>query len=360
MKSIELKKWPIVSKSNIEAVCAVAQSGNWHYGEVFESLEQAIAERLDRHVVATSSCAWAIYLCLKTLEQKQRVGVPAYTYWGTVHPIVWAGATPVFVDVDPRTFNICAENLKRKLDENCIDCILAVHLFGQPISPEIVDLSEEYGVPLIEDGCQAFGGKQRGQPVGAIGSHAALSFNNRKTLPAGIGGAAIFENFEQAQRARELIEYGAQDPVGSPTECGFYLPISEFDAALARSQLPKLDNWISHSQEMANILSAHMPSRSPFVEPEVTHTWHKYRVYGTVEEEEKLHTAGIPTSRWMKNPMTEIPAYREFVPNPVDFPGAREVAASSFCILDDNYPIVAQDEETVRILGQICQEVLND
>jgi len=360
MCALNLREWPIVSDENIEAVLTVARSGNWHYGRVADALEADISKRLGRYVVATSSCAWAIYLCLKTLENRKSVAVPAYTYWGTIHPVIWAGAKPVFVDVNPRTFNMCAQDLKKKLREGSIDCVLAVHLFGQPISSDVVDLCDEFEVPLVEDACQAFGASLDGTAVGTIGASAALSFNNRKTLPAGIGGAAVFSCEEQAKLAKEKINYGCKDIIGNPLEPGLYLPISEFDAALARSQLVNLRAWISHSQNMADLLSSFIPSHAPFVNHGTEHSWHKFRVYGSKEQERRLQDAGIPTSRWMNSPMIEVPAYRKYVTADSNFPGAEEVASASFCILDDRFPIVAQTEETVNSIGKTCMEIFND
>lgn len=98
---MQFKSWPIVDDEHVEAVERVVRSGRWHYGSIHQDLERDLETEYGRHAVTTTSCAWAIYLTIRALGRIKTVAVPAFTYYGTVHPVIWSGASPVFVDVDP-------------------------------------------------------------------------------------------------------------------------------------------------------------------------------------------------------------------------------------------------------------------
>ena len=355
---MQFKSWPIVDDEHVEAVERVVRSGRWHYGSIHQDLERDLETEYGRHAVTTTSCAWAIYLTIRALGRIKTVAVPAFTYYGTVHPVIWGGASPVFVDVDPATFNMCPDDLRKTLKTQRIDAVLGVHLHGLPFDPAIGTICKEQSLPLIEDVCQAQGASVSGQKAGTLGAAAALSFNSRKTMPAGLGGAALFENSGVAQRAREIRDYGRRNTDGTLDEIGSYLPIGEFDAAIVRIQLPRLPKWISHAGAMADILSATLGARAPRVPVGHIHAWHKYRIRGTTTEKERLDRLGVITSIWMKHPLTQYPAYAPFVTTR-NYPGAESIVKETFCLFDDERPIVAQTSETIHELANVLKNCLS-
>lgn len=351
----KLNAWPIADREHYDALAQVLNSGKWHYGGVSRALEEVFEAELGRPAVAVSSCAWAIYLALRAMGPFSTVAVPAYTYHGTVHPVVWAGASPVFVDVDPSTFTICAEDLARTLKHTAVDAVIGVHVHGMPFDQDIAGLCRAAGVPLIEDACQAQGATLNDAKVGAIGDAAAFSFNARKTVPAGLGGLVTFSSDRHAERARALRDYGARNENGLLVECGSYLPMGEFDAALVLVQLKKLPGWLQHADHLAARLGTALEARAPHVPNGRTHTWHKYRIRGTHQDERALSGRGVRTSRWVTTPLPALPAYKDFVSHG-RFPGAEDVCSQTFCLFDDEYPLVAQSETLIGIYAKTLQE----
>jgi len=354
---MQYETWPKIEPEHIDAVRQVALSGKWHYGEVYKSLEYDMEVLLNRPVITTTSCAWAIYLATRILGPFSKIAVPAYTYHGTVHPLMWNGIHPVFVDVNPKTFNMCAEDLRLVLKDGGAEAVVAVHIHGMPFDWEIVNICNEFEVPLIEDACQAHGAKIRDKLVGTIGEASAFSFNSRKIVPAGLGGAVAFRSPHHADRAKELRDYGKKNEMGETEEFGSYLPIGEFDAAIARVQLKKIDRWIEYANNLTSVLKSSLKERAPECPEDRTHTWHKYRIRGADDERLKLEENGVRTSLWVSRPLPSHPAYAPYSKNR-SFPGAEDVCKNTFCLFDDNHPIMAQSVGTINNISKIIQEVL--
>lgn len=284
--------------------------------------------------------------------------VPAYGYYGSSHPVVWAGCIPMFVDCNPGTFNLCPDQLRPALRQEQVDAVIGVHIHGLPFDWDIVDICAEQGIPLIEDVCQAQGAKLRDRCVGTLGHYGAFSFNNRKTLPAGLGGAILSVTNDAARRVADLRDYGPKDESGDLTGCGYYFPISEFDAALIMVQLPRLNDWLEQGNSLAQILREACGERFPHVPADRTHTWHKIRVQGSEEERLALERGGVKTSRWGAKPLPDLPCYHGVSETFGPYPGAKEICERSFCLLDDEHPIHVQSDETVHAIARIARKVL--
>jgi dTDP-4-amino-4,6-dideoxygalactose transaminase len=352
-------KWPVVENKHREAIASVVDSGAWHYGNVYRRLEDRLSEWLGRRVLTSSSCAWSIFLGLRALSITGKVAVPAYGYHGTVHPVMWAGAEPIFVDCSPKTFNICPASLQSTLSNNQVSAVIGVHIHGMPFDHDIVTICTQFGIPLIEDVCQAQGARLKGQLTGTFGTFAAFSFNSRKMLPAGLGGSLASSSKALLDRIESLRNYGAKDIDDSPIENGYYFPISEFDAALTMVQLDSIDTWIDRANKLAMIIQGAIPARFPFKPADRTHTWHKLRIRGTEDERLRIEHLGIVTSRWVPKPLTDYLCYKAFSTK-AQFPGAAEICKDSFCIFNDDYPLMAQSDETVCQIGKILGETLHD
>jgi len=231
-------------------------------------------------------------------------------------------------------------------------------MHGLPFDPQIAETCCEYGIPLIEDVCQAQGAKLQGAPTGTIGDFGAFSFNTRKALPAGLGGALSVAHEHLVHRVVEIRDYGAKCEDGIPLECGSYLPISEFDAALCLAQLPRLQTWIQQANISVKRLREAIPRRFPSMPSDRTHTWHKIRVKGSETERHLLDRNGLLTSRWTLMPLTEYPCYRSVGLRDGSYPGAVDICANTFCLLDDEFPIHAQSEECVEKMAMVLERTL--
>lgn len=352
------RRWPAVREEHRQAVLEVVDSGRWHYGDQGSRLERDLSAYLGVPCAAVASCAWALYLAVRALPNVRTVGVPVFTYHGSVHPVLWAGCTPVFIDIDPRTYTICPDAVSRTLKRQRLDAIIAVHLHGLPFNKDLAGLCQEAGTWLIEDACQAFGARIGSKLVGTIGDAAAFSFNSRKNLPAGLGGAVAFRSDDLTRRAQQLREYGDKNDHGEPVEIGSYLPIGEFDAALARVQLAYVDEWNVEAGRFANVLRGVLGNRMPDVPDGYTHVWHKVRIRGTEDERQALEQAGVITSKWVERPLVDYPAYSEWIVNASAFPGAASALKDSFYLFDDIHPLAAQDADFIETLANRILEVI--
>ncbi len=356
----EYVNWPTVTEAHCEAVAAVVRSGKWHYGPQGGLLEQRLEAIFGRPSVATSSCAWAIFLALRALAATGKIVLaPAFGYHGTIHPIVWAGLKPVFVDCDPDTYNLCPEALEKALRDREVAAIIGVHIHGRPLSRAVVDIVRSSGIPFIEDACQAQGAKIGEELIGTLGDVAALSFNSRKTNPAGLGGACIFRDVAAAEMARADTNYGPKDVDGAPLGIGSYLPIGEFDAALAAHQLEFVEHWTEQANSRVATLRQSLGARLPKLAADELSVWHKVRIKGSEDERLALQQRGVRTSRWVSYPLPRYPAYQQYSQN-ARYPGAEEICANTFCLLDDDTPIAAQPWPLVERVARILGEVLND
>lgn len=360
ISDFEYVLWPTVTRAHQDAIASVIRSGKWHYGPMGDALERRLEVIFGRPAVATSSCAWAIFLALRALDlPRSKVVVPAFGYHGTSHPVIWAGFEPKFVDCDPHTYNICPEALLQALREEPIAAIVGVHMHGRPLARSVIDIALSSGVPLIEDACQAQGAKLDGEAVGAIGDVAALSFNSRKTNPAGLGGACIFRDGNAATRAQLDTNYGPKNSDGEPLAFGSYLPIGEFDAALAAHQLDNVDNWTDLANAKVELLRRVLAKRLPLLASGELSVWHKVRIRGSESERAALQVRGVRTSKWVTHPLPSYALYRKFAYGQ-QFPGADDICLNTFCLFDDETPIAAQPTHLVEKIAQIVGETLND
>jgi len=355
----DLVRWPIATPAHVSAISNVLHSSDWHYGSVHSRLESELHSYFARPVTTTSSCAWALYLALRVLQIEGLVAVPAFGYHGTVHPVLWNSCTPIFVDCDPATYNIDPNHLDVLLSKFNVSAVIAVHMHGLPVDQSIFDTCRRKDVPVIEDACQAFGAKVGERRVGVMGTCAALSFNSRKTLPAGLGGALVTANSDLSKHAADLTAYGGRDIDGCPTDIGYYLPMSEFDAALVLAQLPSVATWIANAQAYSEQLGRAIPDRCPVCPHGYTHAWHKYRIRGSEADRQSIEEAGIPTSRWGKRPLFSLSAYSDHSITSGSYPGTHDICANTFCIMNEDYPLHVQQGHVVNEIVHEIEKVLS-
>lgn len=199
-------------------------------------LEREIEKKFGvKHAVAVNSGTAALHAALHSVGvHGGEVIVSPYTFSATVSAIVLAGGTPVFADVDPYTFCITPETVKPCITKRTA-AIVPVHLFGyfQDVSGFM-----DFGVPVVEDACQAVGASRAGRFAGTIGTCGAYSFNGGKNVPAGEGGALITNSSEIAEKARRFVNHA--ENFGSKA-VGYNYRMHELVACLARHGLKGLD-----------------------------------------------------------------------------------------------------------------------
>jgi dTDP-4-amino-4,6-dideoxygalactose transaminase len=215
-------------------------------GDEVRTFEQEFAAYCDaRFCIGVANGLDALYLVLKALHigQGHEVIVPSNTYIATWLAVSHAGATPVPVEPDERTFNIDPLRIEKAITAST-RAIIPVHLYGQPSDMDSINaIAKTFGLKVIEDAAQAHGARYKGRRVGALGHAAAFSFYPGKNLGAlGDGGAIVTNDEELADRARVLRNYGSRQKYHNEVR-GYNSRLDELQAAFLRVKLRVLDKW---------------------------------------------------------------------------------------------------------------------
>ena len=244
----------------------VSGAGPW-----VERFEGELARRTRRRcAVATSNGTAALHLALRALRigPGELVLVPALSFVAPANAVRYAGATPVFADVDPVHWQLDPQPVEHFLREGCrrregglferasgarVRALLAVHVLGHPAPlSELAALARAHGLALIEDAAEALGADCAGAPVGSQGDVACFSFNGNKTATAGGGGMLVSNDPALAARARYLAAQAKDDPVEFVHgEVGFNYALSSLQAALGLAQLEQLEAFVARKRAIA-------------------------------------------------------------------------------------------------------------
>ena len=243
---------PHMSGGEIKYVNDAFES-NWvaPLGPNVNAFEEELAHYLNiKHCAALVSGTAAIHLALINLgvSQGDEVICQSFTFSATANPIVYQGATPVFVDSDPETWNIDPELLELAIRDR-IDkgkrpkAIVVVHLYGMPAKmDEILSLAQLYEIPVIEDAAEALGSKYKGISCGTMGCMGVLSFNGNKIITTSGGGALISNNHDFIHKARFLATQARDNaPHYQHSQIGYNYRMSNVVAGIGRGQLEVLD-----------------------------------------------------------------------------------------------------------------------
>jgi pyridoxal phosphate-dependent aminotransferase EpsN len=276
---------PDISPQDHASVDAVLTS-NWvaPVGPALEAFESAVALRVRReHAVALNSGTAALHLALQILGigPGDAVLCPTLTFAASANPICYLGAEPIFIDSEPRTWNMDSELLEEALQSrNDIKAVIVVHLYGQCAEMErILDLCQSYDLPLIEDAAEALGASYRGRPAGSMGAFSFISFNGNKIITTSAGGMLLADDPASIDHARYLATQ-AREPVAhyEHKAVGYNYRMSNLLAGLGVSQLADLDRRIaarrSHFEAYREALSA-LPGIEfmPIAEPAAANHW---------------------------------------------------------------------------------------
>lgn len=207
------------------------------------------------HVVALSSGTAAIHLALVMLGvgPGDEVICQSFTFAASANPVVYQGATPVFVDSEPDTWNMDPELLRQAIDDRLRvtgklpKAIIPVHLYGTPARMnEIRSVATAYGIPVLEDAAEAIGSEYDGQYCGTLGTYGALSFNGNKMITTSGGGALICPDEESARRVKFYATQARENfPYYQHEKIGYNYRLSNISAGVGRGQMYVLDEHIA-------------------------------------------------------------------------------------------------------------------
>ncbi|WP_289030121.1 DegT/DnrJ/EryC1/StrS family aminotransferase [uncultured Algoriphagus sp.] len=223
-------------------------------GDFIDSFEEKFSNKLSSHeIVALNSGTSSLHLSMVLLGigKGDEVICQTFTFCASANPIIYLGATPVFVDSEPETWNISPELLEDAILDRIANgkkpkAIVIVHLFGMPAKiQEIMSIASRYQIPIIEDAAEAVGSTYRGDFCGTFGDVGIYSFNGNKILSAGGGGALVSSKINLIQRAKYLSTQAREDlPYYQHLEIGFNYRMNNLCASVALAQLEQLDEFV--------------------------------------------------------------------------------------------------------------------
>ncbi len=338
----------------IEALAEVVDGGRYILGPEVEAFEEEFAHYLGaRHCVGVGNGTDAITIALRALGvgPGDEVVCPSFTFYATVEGAVNAGATPVYCDIDPRTFCVTPETVRAAMTPRT-KAIVAVNLFGNVAAiPEL----RELGVPVLEDSAQAAGARLGQARAGALGDAGTFSFFPSKNLPCmGDGGAVITDDDEVAKLARRLRFHGSDDKK-TFVEVGYNSRLDELQAAVLRILLPELDGWNAARRAVADAYARHglgehatLPEPAPGAE----HVYHLYVVRHERADDlrDLLAARDIGARAYYRVPIHRQPATAVHAPEGTELPGTDEAARTHLAL-----PMGPQlSEDSVREVVQAC------
>jgi dTDP-3-amino-3,4,6-trideoxy-alpha-D-glucose transaminase len=299
-----------------DAVLRVLRSGRYVLGPETEAFEAEFAAFVGtRFAVGVGSGTEALALALRAVDvgTGDEVVTTAFTYFATVEAILMAGARPVFVDVDPETFNLDPARLEAALSPRT-RAVVPVHLFGRCADlPRIGAIAGARGVPVVEDAAQAAGAALRGRRAGAWGRAGCFSFYPSKVLgAAGDGGCVVTDDAEVAERLRLLRTHGASR--GVHVLAGTSSRLDSIQAAVLRAKLPQLEDWIegrSRNAERYGKALAGCPGVTlPGAVADGRHAWSQYTIRCRAPEPVRraLEAAGVEWRHYYPAPASGEPA----------------------------------------------------
>jgi perosamine synthetase len=284
-----------IDEADIKAVVDVLRSDWLTTGPKINEFEHAFARHVGaEHAVAVTNGTAALHAAMYALNigPGDEVIVPSITFVATANAVVYQGATPVFVDVDPPSLLIDPGQIEDRIT-NKTKAIIAVDYAGHPCDYDVLrDIAKRCSLHLIDDACHALGGSYRGRPVGSLADLNTFSLHPVKHITTGEGGVVTTHNEEYATRMRLFRNHGIttdhrqREAMGSwfyeMTDLGYNYRLTDFQCALGLSQLNKLAGWVIRRQEIAARYDAafiDMPSVRPLtVRPYVGHAYHLYVV----------------------------------------------------------------------------------
>lgn len=307
---------PLLGEEEAKAILHVLQSGQLAQGAQVSLFEEQFAALCQvRHAIAVSSGTAALHLALlaHNIGPGDEVITTAFTFAATANAILFVGATPIFVDIDPETYTLDPRLIEAALTTRT-KAILPVHLYGHPCDMQaIMQLAENHHLLVIEDACQAHVATVEGQPVGSF-STGCFSFYPTKNMTTGEGGLVTTNDPIIAERLRLLRNHGqAQRYV--QTALGYNQRMTNLQAALGLAQLPKLERFTEQRIANANFLTTKLCGfvKTPVTLPGYRHVFHQYTIRVPDSRDvwaTKLHERGIGTGIYYPLPIYAQPFYR--------------------------------------------------
>ncbi len=342
-----------IKKEIDEAVLSTLESGHFILGPMVTKFEESIAAYLGMNFgVGLASGTDALVLALRALNvgAGDEVIIPAYTFFATAGTVMSVGAKPVFVDVDPQSYQIDVSKIEGSITSKT-KAIVPVHLYGHPADMDpILEIACEHGLKVIEDNAQGFGAEYKGKKTGTFGDIGCLSFFPTKNLGAfGDAGGVVTNDPALAERIRMLRTHGWKKKYYSE-EVGYNSRLDALQAAILQAKLPYVDSWNEKRREISRRYSEQLAPFGVVVPVEyewVRHVYHLYIIRSSRRDELQafLKRKGIASEVYYPLPPHLSVPCRKFGYAEGDFPHAELASQQTLALpLYPELTLSQQDE----------------
>jgi perosamine synthetase len=323
---------PLIGDEERAAVDRVMRSGMLAQGPEVAAFEQEFSELVSgAHCVAVNSGTSALHLALIAtgIGPGDEVLVPSFTFAASGNSVALAGATPVFVDIDPATFCIDAAAAETAVTERT-RAIMPVHLYGHPADMDaVLALAARHDLQVVEDAAQAHAASWGGKPVGSFGAAGCFSFYPTKNMTSGEGGLVSTPSADIERMLRLLRNQGMERRYENEV-IGFNTRMTDLHAAIGRVQLTKLPAWTEQRQANARFLDENLEGVvTPPVADGAVHVYHQYTVRVVDHDRDAfaaaLVAAGVGSGVYYPVPTHRLPSFAQDLDLPHTEQAAREV-----------------------------------
>jgi dTDP-4-amino-4,6-dideoxygalactose transaminase len=338
------------------AIERVLESQRFVLGDEVRRLESLIADYCQtKFAVGCASGSDALLLALMALDVKSgdEVITTPFSFFATASCVARLGARPVFVDIDPATYNIDVSQVADAITSRT-KAIMPVHIYGQcaDIDP-LLALGERHGIPVVEDAAQAIGATDRGRPAGSLGAVGCFSFYPTKNLGGAGDGGIVTTNDEQlAQRLRRLRAHGGITEY-QHTEVGINSRLDELQAAVLNVKLSRLDAWSNERAQRAALYTQLLKDAdlsfaltTPFVRPDCRHIFHQYVIRVPRHRDalmDHLQERSVGTKVYYPIPLHRQECFAYLGYKAGAFPESERAAAETFAL--PAYPELSEEQQ---------------
>ena len=325
----------------------VLDHGKYIMGPEVQELEKELASYVGvKHAITCANGTDALTLAMMVLGIKEGDAVfcPTFTFFATAEVIAFEGATPVFVDSDEATFNICSIDLEKRIQATIAEgkltpkAIIAVDLFGLPANyPEIQKIADKYNLKLVEDAAQGFGGSINGKRAGSFGDIATTSFFPAKPLGCyGDGGAIFTDNDEYAELLKSYRVHGKGKDKYDNVRIGMNSRLDTIQAAILLEKLAEFPTELINRNKAADNYEQALSAKfkTPQVPEGYTSSWAQYTLVSRNRDEDMAayKAQGIPTMVYYATCMHEQTAFKGLKNVKTSFPVAERLSQEVFSL----------------------------
>lgn len=335
-----------IDETDVQAVADVVRSKRLALGSKNQEFENMVCEKFGvKHAITVNSGTSALHLIVKAMGigPGDEVLVPSFTFVASVNALLFEGATPVFVDIDPETYNFCTKDAEKKVTSNT-KAMMVVDVFGHPVDWKAINsFAQKHDLKVIDDCCEAIGAKYDGKYSGSFGDAGTFAFYPNKQMTTGEGGMIVTNCDKTAELCRAYRNQG-RGAMGAWLEhehLGFNYRMDEMSAALGCTQLAKLDRILSDRARVAEMYLEELKScpeiKTQVIKDNVTMSWFVFVVTMPKEFDRNavmkvLEEQGIPSRAYFSPVHTQKYLKEKFLVSDKALPVTMDVSERTIAL----------------------------